>query len=158
MYDSQPASFSEALERAKNPTYYSLGNSLAGNTNITPESLSFGLKNSLGDASAAYPNGLGPSTEVFNMDNLLTDFKKGKFGSLANYADLAKGISSLFGAYQGSKQLGLAEDQLNFQKNAFLDQNNTQKRLVNNQINAKRVARDVALGNPSDFNFKTKNV
>lgn len=63
--------------------------------------------------------------------------------------------SSLLNGYLGFKQLGLAEDSLNFQKNAFSKQFENQRTLTNNELldrqNARYASNPTAYQDPTTY-------
>ena len=64
-----------------------------------------------------------------------------KIGGLAGVADILGGVGGIFDAYNGSKQLGLAEDSFDFQKAAFNTNLANQSKLINNQLADQNIAR-----------------
>ena len=88
---------------------------------------------------------------------LFQNFQNGEYGSLGDYGSLLKGIGSLYGAYQGGKQLDLAEDQFNFQKDNFNRNLGNRATLINQRLDDRATARKAALG--SSYNYgPTKHV
>ena len=104
------------------------------------------------DFSQAFSTPAAPENAGF-----LQNFQNGEYGSLGDYGSLLKGIGSLYGAYQGGKQLDMAEDQFNFQKDNFNRNLGNRATLINQRLDDRAVARKSALG--SSYNYgPTKHV
>lgn len=108
-------------------------------TTVAPGAQSFSLPG---------PTNSGPGAVKSspNTPNFIDDVTGGKFGSLASYGKMLEGISSLFGAYQGGKQLDQAEEQFDFQKGIFNRNLANQATLTNQRIGDQDTARRAATG------------
>ena len=81
--------------------------------------------------------------------NFLPSIDNGKMSSMGWGMPLINMGSSLLNGYLGFKQLGLAEDSLNFQKDAFSKQFENQRTLTNAELRDRQAAR--VASNPTAY-------
>lgn len=114
--------------------------------------------NSLGiDSVDSYQNPLSTFFNNANSDPTSFSFLQQAFGgklgdgtSTTGYVSpLLNLVSSGLAGYLGLKQLGLAEDSLNFQKEAFNKQYAAQQTLTNNELRDRQAAR--VASNPTAY-------
>lgn len=79
------------------------------------------------------------------MKNTLLDKKTGGL-NMGNIEGIMKGIGSAFGIYGGLKSLGMAQDQFDFQKDAYRENIANQKQTYNSTLEDRQRARDAMAG------------
>lgn len=133
---------------------------LGGGNNATayafdPNSLNFGVDS---PALQDFNYNFQPNTNAVNIagstpQKAPPEFwsMEGAFGGKSNLGWLtggAQAITGLAGAYTGLKQLGLAEDSFDFQKQAFNTNLENQARLTNEQLRREQAGRNAR--NPNE--------
>ena len=141
--------FSASLQNARSPANYTLGSSPIGDTGFTLGSGVLGGQVN-GNFPSTFPT-LPKTNSGFDLGNILGDFSAGNYGSLADWGNGASALSDLFGAYSANKRLGMAEDQFNFQKDAFNQDLSNNAALTNQRIDDQTTARAGALGDSYDY-------
>lgn len=132
-----------------NNAFAPIGSSAVSNaiTGSTPVSTSAPM--SVADQYAAYNSGYGATNNTispmststtggFDWGNIMPDIN---WDTVSNVTDAATGI---FSVYQGMQNLGLAQDQFDFRKNAWQQDYNQRLDAYNTEVE-RRAGRDAAL-------------